>query len=476
MLILAMEASTTSAKAMLYSTESGVVQMQTEPYSALRYGTTALQDPEEQYTHLTRLARRVAEGQPVDLITVSTTWQSLLLCGKDMEPVGPIYLWNYSGAKPVTDEIRSREDLADALYRRTGAIANPSYPSYKLMWLKEQGMDLTQYRILGNGSYITWRLTGEAAVMDSMASGSGLFNVHKRDWDDALFAEIGIRPEQFFRIVPYTHRMFLNAQGAADLGLQEGTPVLPAGSDGGLDQLGAGALRPGAMTLSAGTSGSLRFSTPGTPRMSRIPGTWCYLSPKGDWLSGIGTSGCCNCIDWAREFYFHSESYQSIEARLQPRQDGPIFLPFLFGERGPEWSARRMGGFQGIRSEHSREDFYYSVLEGTLFNLYQCYLLLCETNGGKPSVIKISGGILNSSLWSQMCADMFGQKMEIVTEKHSSLFGAVVMGLDAMGLADASGDLHELNRPEPKRLEPQYFGDWYKTRFERYLHYFNHMV
>lgn len=476
MLILAMEASTTSAKAMLYSTDTGVVQMSTEPYSHLRYGTTAMQDPDEQYSQLTALARSVAQGRKVDLITVSTTWQSLLLCDEHMEPLGPIYLWNHDGAKPITDRIRQDANLADGLYRRTGAIVNPSYPSYKLMWLQSQGHDLTRCRILGNGSYITWRLTGQEAVMDSMASGSGLFNVFSRDWDEGLFRHIGITPEQFFPIVPYTYRMRLSRQGAADLGLQEGIPVLPAGSDGGLDQLGAGALRPGAMTLSAGTSGSLRFSTPGTPRMSEVPGTWCYLSPKGDWLSGIGTSGCCNCIDWARQFYFDSERYADIEARLEPMPDAPIFLPFLFGERGPEWSARRKGGFQDIRSTHRKEDFYYSVLEGTLFNLYQCYELLCRTNGGTPSVIKISGGILNSPLWSQMCADLFGQEMEIVTEKHSSLFGAVVMGLDAMGLADASGDLHELNRPQPEYLRPKYEGDYYRSRFQRYLHYFESAV
>lgn len=472
MLILAMEASTTSAKAMLYSTESGVVQMRTEPYRQLRYGTTAIQDPGEQYAQVTALARRVAGGRKVDLVTVSTTWQSLLLCDRDMTPASPIYLWNHSAAQPVTDRILQDPALADSLYRRTGAIVNPSYPSFKLLWLKSQGMDLSRYRILGNGSYLTWRLTGQEAVMDSMASGSGLFHIQTRNWDAALLEQLGVSPEAFFPIVPYTHRMGLSPQGAADLGLAEGTPVLPAGSDGGLDQLGAGALRPGAMTLSAGTSGSLRFSTPGRPRMSAVPGTWCYLSPKGDWLSGIGTSGCCNCIDWARAFFFQSEPYAQIEQRLTPMPEAPIFLPFLFGERGPEWRSRRQGGFQEIRGSHRKEDFYYSVLEGTLFNLYQCYQLLCETNGTTPSVIKISGGILNSPLWRQMCVDLFGQEMEIVEEKHSSLFGAVVMGLDAAGLVDAAGDLHELNRPEPKRLTPGYSGDYYRRRYQRYLHYF----
>ena len=84
-------------------------------------------------------------------------------------------------------------------------------------------------------------------------------------------------------------------------------------ADGGLNQVGVGALEKGVATLSVGTSGAVRLTTD-RPIIPETPGTWCYLSPKS-WLSGAATNGCCNCIDWARTRLFPAgTSYeQAIE-------------------------------------------------------------------------------------------------------------------------------------------------------------------
>lgn len=467
MRILALEASTSNAKALLYSSEAGALRMRQHPYSKKTHVGLGRQDAKEVFDQLALLARQVLDGEKVDAISLSVTWHSLLLCDREGEPASPVYLWNDPEAEAACRRVREDSGLFDELYRRTGAIVNPCYPLYKLLWLREQGTSVEGTLVRGIGSYLLWRFTGAWAVMDSMASGTGLFGIAQKFWDEELLEWAGIRKEQLSGIVPYTKTFPLSEEMAEFLGLSPGTPILPAAADGGLDQIGADAMSPGIMTMSVGTSGSLRVSTLETPRFSKVPSTWCYLSPVGGWLSGIGTSGCCNCVEWIKEQIYGTKPYEEIEPTLRELSGGPLFMPFLFGERGPEWASKRRGGFYDLRGHHSGGDLYISVLEGVLFNLFQCYQALCGANG-VPEKIKLSGGVLNSPFWRQMCADIMGHDLEVNANKNSSLVGAAKLGLMALGreeLPEETGSREIISfRPERRQ--------YYMERYERYLNYF----
>ncbi len=468
MRILALEASTSNVKALLYSSETGLLRMRQHPYSGKTHVGCGRQDAEEVFCQLLLLGRQVLEGERAEAIALSVTWHSLLLCGREGNPVSPVYLWNDPEAEPVCRELRRDPGLCDRLYRRTGTIVNPCFPLYKLIWLKRQGKSLDTVLVRGMGSYLLWKLTGAWAVMDSMASGTGLFGVTEKFWDGELLAKAGIRESQLSEIVPYTRTFPLKPEMAKYLGLPPGTPVLPAAADGGLDQIGADAMGPGIMTMSVGTSGSLRMSTLETPRFAAVPSTWCYLSPVGGWLSGIGTSGCCNCVEWMKERIYGTRTYEEIEPTLREREGGPFFMPFLFGERGPEWGAGRQGAFLGLRAEHSGKDLYVSVLEGVLLNLFQCYQALCKANS-VPENIKLSGGVLNSPFWRQMCADIMGHDLEVNANKNSSLVGAAKLGLQVMG--EAGHPDEGMKNQEVIRYREE-FHQYYMERYEKYLRYF----
>ncbi|MCI8454945.1 MAG: FGGY-family carbohydrate kinase [Lachnospiraceae bacterium] len=474
MLVLGLEASTTSAKAMLYDSEEGVLALETESYrknQAFAGLEEGMLDAETVYKKLMAVGARAAKGRPVACIAVSATWQSLLVCDPGGTPILPLMLWSCRRAEAVSRRIGRNKEQADRIYRRTGAIVNASYPLFKLLYLKEEGYDLTKLRFCGSGSHLTKRMTGEELVTESMASGSGLFNGEKRGWDLEILSALGIHEAQFFPLGSYRDTKPLAREAAELLGVRQGIPVVPAEPDGGLDQIGAGAMEECVMTFSMGTSGSLRLRTDG-PRKSKTPGTWCYLAPTGEWLSGIGTSGCTNCVDWVKEKFFPSgTSYQEIEKRLKLFGSAPIFLPFVFGERGPAWTNMRKGGFVNILGEHGPEAFYYAVLEGVLFNLYQCYELLCEVNK-TPHTIKLSGGVLHSPVWSAMCADLFGRELEVVSQKHSSVLGAVALGLVASGCLRNVGEFRALPQKEKRMLVPGGDRGYYMERYREYLKFY----
>ncbi|MBQ9593781.1 MAG: hypothetical protein IJR36_07905 [Lachnospiraceae bacterium] len=465
--VLVLESSTSSAKAMVYSSERGVLAVRTKGYENVGADVTR-HDADSIFRQTAALGREVSEGYAIQAVALSGTWHSVMLAEEDGTPASQVYLWSNTEASDLCRRLREDEDYVYRYYHRTGCMVSAIYPFFKLKMLAQQGYDLSKYRILGQGTYNQFRLTGRFEATDCMLSGSGLLNTHTLKLDEECLKELGIQASQIGRVITYEETSPLTRDGAELLGLPEGLPVVGACSDGGLNQVGAGALGEGVMTFSVGTSGAIRLSTK-APVLPDHPGTWCYYSPVG-YLSGAATSGCCNCVDWAKQRLFPADfSYKDVEAGYVEKEKAPVFLPFIYGERCPGWQDERGGGFCDIGGMHDAYDLYHSVQEGTLFNLYHCYRILTKENG-RPVKIMLSGGILNSPAWSQMCADIFGEKMEVADLDQSSLLGGAVLGLHALGAIE---DVRDFTCPTVRTIEPNPSKrEMYDQRFERYLHWY----
>lgn len=470
MYLLALEASTTSAKAMLYDTVSGKFQVKIKAYPRM-YGDSTLQDPEKVFACMVQVGREAARGKKVEMISLVNAWHSILLCDRDMRPVTPVLPWSYTGAAGLCSELRKDKAYVKEYYGKTGCMVNATYPFFKLLLLKEKGYDLKDYFVTGQGEYNTYRLTGEKVLTACLASGGGLLDIYSKEYVDLVHTQLGLGEENLPELVPYRQVYPLSREGAGLLQLEEGIPVVPANSDGGLNQIGVGALEEGVMTLSVGTSGAMRLSVP-EPKLPDNPHTWCYLSPKS-YLSGAATAGCCNCIDWfCKDFLQDAFTYEQLESTEEEKEEilhTPIFLPFLYGERCPGWDDKREGGFVKITGGHQLPDLYRGIQQGILFNLYHCYRLLAQTNG-VPKKIKLSGGILHSRRWPQMCADIFQVPMEVDTTEQGSLLGGIVL---AMELAGVIPDAAQWTPDSGGRLIPNAEkAEIYQQQYQKYIHYY----
>ena len=119
---------------------------------------------------------------------------------------------------------------------------------------------------------------------------------------------------------------------------------------------------------------------------------------------------------------------------------------------------------------HGIRDLYRGIQQGVLFQLYLCYEFLTKS-ARDPKRILLSGGILNSRIWTQMCADIFGREMEVQESKQGSLMGAVILAREVMKDLRDAGDyepeIREVIRPCGKRHRQ------YMEQYERYLHVYH---
>lgn len=459
-MILVLETSTTSIKALVYD----VILKQSYLHTSLyKQGTST--DTESVFAQVASVISSITFPRPIMKIVLISTWHSLLLTDRFGKPVSPIMNWDNIEAAPFVSSLREDERYVDEFYQQSGCMVHALYPYFKLLHLKHSKSLNENTLIFDLGSYIFYQLTNQRASTASIASGMGYINLQTQQYNPRISSELGVDIEaQLPSLQPLEFSAPLSSAAAKLLGLQEGIPVMPCLPDGGLNQIGSGADSHGIATLSMGTSGAIRVASD-KPILSPNRSTWCYLFPKG-YLAGAATSGCCNCVDWAKSTYFApTKTYKEIEESISAETDVPIFLPFLFGERCPGWNDQHRASFQEITSNHTPTHLYQAVLEGTIYNLFQCYLEL-KSLGIPITEIKMSGGVLYSPVWKQMCCDIFGRPITEDSVAQSSLQGGLKLALELMNL-------------QPLPLQKEYIlnpntdvAPFYAHRYKQYLHWY----
>ncbi|HBE78469.1 MAG TPA: hypothetical protein DDW65_11945 [Firmicutes bacterium] len=470
MSLLAIEISTASAKAMIYSVGQGVQKVKSIGFDK-SICDIASQDPVGVLDTLIRCIREIVQDKTdnIEAVGICTTWHSLLFLDGDRNPLGRIYTWANTKASQIAAQYRQDARLCSWVYERTGCMINSTYPLWQYIYFRD--MDDESCRkaryLSSQEEYVFEKLTGEIAVSRCTASGSGLLNTHTLDWDDKILEFASIKREQLASLKEPTYAAPLKSSIAKELGLTPGIPVIIGGADGALNQIGDGGIREDIMTMSVGTSGAIRLVS-NEVVLPSSPSTWCYYLAEGRHIVGGSTAGAGNCLDWFADKMGCGGklSFEELEEAVKHVNidNAPFFLPFLYGERCPGWLDNRLGGVLGLSSGHSFADMYYAVLEGVLFNLYHCYVFLAELMS-PPEKIVLSGGIVRSGYWTQMVSDIFQKKINISNVEHVSLLGAVVLIMKSLGLQD----LKQVQSDYGVVIVPdQRMKDIYGQRFEKY--------
>jgi len=470
MKVLVLEASTSSAKAMVYDKEKGVLALDTLPYGP-SVGDVYTQDADAVLESVLSTGRKTAASHDVAAIAVVGAWHSILCCDHKMDPVMKAYTWAFTGASGVAAGLRKDEAFTNHVYETTGCMVHALYPMLKLIYFKENGLLPENCLLTEQSSYIFYKLTGERLSTDCLLSGSALFSYKKHDIDSAILERLGLKRGQFAEITTYKDARPLSKKMAERLGLSPGIPVVPAMPDGAMNQVGSGALQSGLMTLSIGTSAALRMSYD-HPVISPKRETWCYMAP-GKYLAGAAVQGSTNCVDWfAGEIMANRFTYRELDEASVCSADAPVFLPFLYGERCPGWRDERKGGFYGVTGRHTYKDLYFALLEGVVMNIRQCYAALCKLTGA-PKEVRVSGGILKSHVWSQILCDILGRELFMSRSEQASMLGGAVLALHAAGDWQDIADVPVQGYAMAPDLERHEF---FNERYARYLHYYTQGV
>jgi gluconokinase len=387
-------------------------------------------------------------------VGVSTLWHSLVGVGANGSAVTPLYAWSDTRATAAATELRSRLDEA-AVHARTGAVFHPAYLPARLLWLRVTRPE-TFARVLhwmSIGEYLELRLFGHRRVSLSMASATGLFDQSTLSWDGLLLGTVGISPDHLSPLVDRGSPLRgLRPEFARRWPSLGDVPWLPAVGDGACANVGSGCIDPGCVALSLGTSGALRVLSPAR-RMETPLGLWCYRLDRRHALMGGAISNGGNVYRWMRERLRLPETGQ-LEARLvalPPDGHGLDLLPFLVGERSPDWPLSARGAITGLTLNTSPEEILLAALEAVAYRLALIRQLLRVPFPEAGAVVASGGALHHLPIWTRTLADVFGEPVLLSTEREASSRGAALLALEAIGAVES---VSEAPRPSGRTFTP----------------------
>lgn len=406
------------------------------------------QEPRELLDAVAQATREVAAatGDDVAAVACGTAMHSLLALDARDRPLTRLITWADTRAAEQARELRARPEAGE-LARRTGTPIAAMSPLVKLRWFAERQPEIAEraVRWVSMKEVLLRHLTGETVVDSSIASASGLLDLAREEWDGEALALAGVRREQLSPLAPTTAVAGrLRAEAAADLGLPAGLPVVTGAADGCLENLGAGAIDEGDTAVTIGTSGAVRtmVAQPSGDPTGRL---FCYALLPGRWVVGGPISNGGLVTHWARERLFpelardreasHYELFEQLAGAVPAGADGLVCLPALIGERAPEWDPDLRGVLVGLSPAHGREHLLRALLEGVAYQLAVVYEAVAE--GRALGAVHASGGFTSSALWLRIVAGVLDRPLVVPDESRGAAFGAALLGLEAMGLADA---------------------------------------
>jgi len=456
--VVGVDIGTSSTKAVLFDAHGRQLARRAQSY-ALKSPEpgAAEQDPNDILEAATQTVANVITASCIETntliaLSVSCAMHTLLLIDTDNQPLTPLFTWADNRSDRYTQAAKQQNASAQTLYERTGIPAHPMSPAIKLVWLRHEHPEIFAQasRIVCVKEYVLWHWCHQWVVDQSMASTTGLLNIHTSQWDSATLELAGIRKEQLSPIVPTTHQLKLGDRYAEKMNLRAGLPVVVGASDGVLANLGVGAISPDIAAITLGTSGAVRRVI-GQPKTAPSTQLFCYALTEQQWVLGGAVNNGGIALQWTRDSLVpysippeekeaagtepSASTYERMNAMastVPPGANGLIFHPYLLGERAPLWNAQARASFFGLGRQHSQAHLVRAVMEGVIYNMYIVFQALEEASGPIKK-LRASGGFAQSVLWQQILADVFNRPIEVPTVIESSALGAAGLAFVALG-------------------------------------------
>ncbi|HET8785253.1 MAG TPA: xylulokinase [Candidatus Limnocylindrales bacterium] len=384
------------------------------------------------------LATTGVRGAEVAAIGLTGQMHGLVLLDEADRVLRPAILWNDQRTAHACDEIREAVGPG-RLIAITGNTALTGFTAPKLVWVRDHEPEIWSRiaHVLLPKDYVRLRLTGEHALDKADGAGTLLFDLDARDWSTEILDALRIDR----RWLPRTFEGpevtgTVSAAAAEATGLRAGTPVVAGGGDQAANAVGVGAVEPGVVALSLGTSGVV-FAT--TTRPLRDPAgqvhAFCHAVP-GRWHLMTVMLSAAGSLRWFRDALAPGESFETLvdaAADVRAAFDGLYFLPYLTGERSPHPDPEARGAFVGLTIAHDRAHLTRAVLEGVAFGLRDGLDQMTATGMPSPAQIRASGGGTASALWRQILADVLGAEVATVSTTEGAAFGAALLATVGAG-------------------------------------------
>ncbi len=335
-----------------------------------------------------------------------------------------IIKWNQNAGKEELDEILKTIDTD--LFLHEIQMKHPSlisYPLPRLLYAKKHFKNA--FSVCQLKDYIIKGLTGK--IVTDYYTWRGLYNFDKNDYSKTLLEKCNLDFNLPKAVSPNTV-----------VGKYRGIKIVVGLNDFYSAVLGIGALKPGTYFDITGTSEHVGFIS---EELSENNISSRYLN---HYVTYGVTQSSGPSIKMA--FNVFSNGASSLDAL---KNNPPIFLPYMNGERAPIYDLNARGVFFGLNSDITDKEFYYSIYEGMVFSLYDIL------NNHNIENIIVAGGAANFELLNSLKATLFNANILVPNETESSAYGAYLIAKYGLDISNISKEISYTKLEIPHSLETQ---------------------
>jgi xylulokinase len=374
--------------------------------------------------------------------------------------IRPAKLWCDTSTAAQCDEIRSKLGGREKTIALAGNDILPGFTAPKILWLKQN--EPANFAKLAHVAlphdFLNLRLTGTLRMEFGDASGTALLDVRTRRWSSEVCAAID---ENLITKLPPVASSTepvgkLHPALASAWGLSPDVIISAGGGDNMMAAIGTGNIRPGTVTASLGTSGTI-FACAPQPVIDPQGEIAAFCDSADHWMPLLCTMNVTVATEAFRNLFGWDHERMDREVSSVPAgADGLIFLPYLQGERTPNLP-EGCGVLHGMNTSNlTPGHMARAAMEGVTLGMAYG-LRRMESLGLKPSEIRLTGGGSKSPAWRQILADIFGYPVVTMQSSEGAALGAAIQALAAATPNESLEKLSDRCAPiaQGSRLEPR---------------------
>jgi xylulokinase len=440
--LLGIDVGTSGSRVVIVDEHGRVIASATAEHAPFASPKTAWaeQDPEDWWRATcdairTAVTKNEPHASSIRAIGLSGQMHGSVLLDESGKVVRPAIIWcdqrTEAEARWLTETLGAPRLLA--------LTSNPALTNFtltKLMWVRAHEPAAWQRvrHVLLPKDFVRLRLSGEYATDVADASGTLMLDVAHRRWSQEMIEAAGIDSTILPRVFESPDICArLTAKAAAETGLVEGTPIVAGAGDQAAGAIGMGITRPGAVSVTIGTSGVVFAATdrPALDPNGRLH-TFCHAIPDRWHVMGV-TQAAGLSLRWLREqlgLKSQGDEAYALMTReaeaIEPGADGVLWAPYLMGERTPHLDPNIRAALTGLAATHTRGHIVRAVLEGVAFSLRDSFTIFDEL-GVPVRRVRLGGGGARSSLWREIQANVYGHAVETVEADEGAAYGAALL-------------------------------------------------
>ena len=442
--ILVIDEGTTSTRAMLFTSDGGLLAAEQEPLQQYYPSPGRVEHDAEEIWQKTlvccRKAIAIAGGsEAIAAIGITNQRETVVAWDKRTgEPLTKAIVWQDRRTADRCEALKA-ENFEEMIQSRTGLLLDPYFSGSKISWLLE---NCPEVAAAGDNlafgtidSYLIFRLTGGSHITDaSNASRTMLMPLDGGDWDDELLTLFNIPRSSLPKIVDCAGELATTSPEIF------GKSIAICGSAG--DQqaatIGQACLEPGQTKATFGTGAFILTNSGVKPPQSahrllstvlyQINGQRTYALEGSVFVAG-------SLMQWLRDDIGLLKSSDESEylARSLSDNGGVYIVPALAGLGAPHWKANATASISGLNFSSNKAHIARAALEAMA---YQCHDLKSayHADGADWHSLRVDGGMVANMWLVQDLADILDITVEKPAFTETTALGAAMLAAVGCGI------------------------------------------